>query len=99
MSKLEVEVRREDTALLEERRKLRRVRMITELTLNLLRHESTLSYREARCLVDCARKAICELMPRFDRRFEGTILPHLERILNERWPYEQIERHTSEMVN
>ena len=73
--------------------------MIVDLTLNLLRHESSLSYKEARCLVDCARKAICELMPRFERRFEATILPHFEGILNERWPYEQIELHASELVN
>lgn len=98
MSKLVVEVRREETSFFEERRKLRRVRMIVDLTLNLLKND-TLSYREARSLVDCARKAICEMMPRFERRFQTTILPHLEGILNARWPYEQIESHHSDLVN
>jgi len=59
-----------------ERRRLRRIRMIVELTHNLISADMTVSYREARCLVQCARKAILDLHP------------HFEHDLAQRWPTE-----------
>ena len=63
--------------------------MIVELTHNLISSDMTVSQREARCLVDCARKAILELYPAFVDRYERTIRPHFERVLASRWPGEQ----------
>lgn len=71
-----------------ERRKLRRIRMIVELTHNLISSDMTVSHREARCLVDCARKAILDLHPAFSDRFERVVRPHFERVLATRWPSE-----------
>ena len=71
-----------------ERRRLRRIRMIVELTHNLISADMTVSYREARCLVQCARKAILDLHPHFEERFERVIRPHFERVLTQRWPTE-----------
>src|SRR5204862_7827849 len=72
-----------------ERRRLRRIRMIVELTLNLIGTDTTVSHREARCLVRCARKAILDLHPSFAQRYERSIRPYFERVLAERWPHEQ----------
>lgn len=72
-----------------ERRKLRRIRMIVELTLNLIGTDVTVSHREARCLVRCARKAILDLHPGFAQRYERSVRPYFERMLAERWPQEQ----------
>src|SRR5216117_2485880 len=72
-----------------ERRKLRRIRMIVELTLNLIGSDMTVSHREARCLVRCARKAILDLHPGFAQRYEHSVRPYFERMLAARWPNEQ----------
>ena len=73
-----------------ERRRLRRVRMIVELTLNLISSDRTSSHREARCLVECARKAILELFPGFEQKYERIVQPHFDRILRQRWPHEEL---------
>ena len=72
-----------------ERRRLRRIRMIVELTHNLISTDATVSHREARCLVLCARKAILQLYPEFEERYERVIRPHFERVLAQRWPHEE----------
>ena len=83
-----------------ERRKLRRIRMIVELTLNLIGTDTTVSHREARCLVRCARKAILDLHPGFEQRYEHSIKPYFERVLAERWPHEQaLDDDCSGLVN
>ena len=100
MPKFEHESHSEDPVAFIERRRLRRVRMIAELTLNLISSDRTVSHREARCLVECARKAILELFPGFESRYERIVQPHFERILQQRWPNEEL-RHCSpnELVN
>ena len=83
-----------------ERRRLRRIRMIVELTHNLISADMTVSYREARCLVQCARKAILDLHPHFEERYERVIRPHFERMLSERWPHAELLRPSgAELVN
>jgi hypothetical protein len=83
-----------------ERRRLRRIRMIVELTLNLISSDRTSSHREARCLVDCARKAILEIEPVFRDRYDFIVRPHFDRVLQERWPAEELRfSHAGEMVN
>ena len=64
--------------------------MIVELTINLISSDRTVSHREARCLVDCARKAILELFPGFDERYAKVIQPHFDRVLQQRWPHEEL---------
>src|ERR1043166_141669 len=83
-----------------ERRRLRRIRMIVELTLNLIGTDTTVSHREARCLVRCARKAILDLHPAFEQRYERSVRPYFERLLAERWPHEQaLDDDCSGLVN
>lgn len=64
--------------------------MIVELTLNLISSDATVSHREARCLVDCARRAIMELHPGFAARYQRIVQPHFQRVLRQRWPHEEL---------
>jgi hypothetical protein len=89
MPKFETEFTADAGTAFVERRKLRRIRMIVELTHNLISSDMTVSHREARCLVDCARKAIMELDHAFGDRYERIVRPHFERVLASRWPNEQ----------
>lgn len=92
------------TTLFGERRKLRRVRMIVDLTSALISRDASISYREARCLIDCAEKAIFELLPNYQLNFERHIRPTFDRILRDRWPVEtsaplRSGREHGELVN
>jgi hypothetical protein len=91
MPKFEYESHTEVPSAFFERRILRRVRMIVELTLNLISSDRTVSHREARCLVECARKAINELFPGFEDRYERVVQPHFDRVLQQRWPEEELQ--------
>ena len=100
MPKFEMEPATEHRSAFVEKRRLRRIRMIVELTLNLISSDMTVSHREARCLVDCARKAIFEIYPAFGDRFDRVIRPHFERVLQQRWPEEELHySHAGETVN
>jgi hypothetical protein len=100
MPKFEYESLTEPDSAFFERRRLRRVRMIVELTLNLISSDRTVSHREARCLVECARKAILELFPGFEERYARIVSPHFERVLQQRWPEEELSyADPHEMVN
>jgi hypothetical protein len=90
MPKFEYEPAEEVRSAFFERRRARRIRMIVELTINLISSDRTASHREARCLVDCARKAITELFPGFDERYAKVIQPHFDRVLQRRWPHEEL---------
>jgi hypothetical protein len=100
MPKFEYESQVEVPSAFFERRRLRRVRMIVELTLNLISSDRTVSHREARCLVECARKAILDLFPGFEARYDRVVEPYFMRVLQQRWPEEEL-RFTSpyETVN
>lgn len=100
MPKFQSESQTETNSAFFERRRIRRVRMIVELTLNLISSDRTVSHREARCLVDCARKAIVELFPDFGDRYETIVRPHFERVLQQRWPNEELRfSDPRELVN
>lgn len=100
MPKFETELSGEVSSAFMERRRLRRVRMIVELTLNLISSDRTVSHREARSLVACAKKAILELDPGFSDRFDRIVNPHFERVLQQRWPSEELRySRGSELVN
>jgi hypothetical protein len=100
MPKFEMEPLPEVRSAFFERRRLRRIRMIVELTHNVIASDDNVSYREARCLVECARKAILELHPSFGERYECLVRPHFERVLHGRWPNEEpLGPCDSELVN
>ncbi len=100
MPKFEFEPSTEPRSAFVERRRLRRIRMIVELTHNLISSDMTVSYREAQCLVNCARKAILELYPQFGDRYERVVRPHFERVLAQRWPGEvPLDADPCELVN
>ena len=100
MGKFQIESATEDRSAFFERRRLRRIRMIVELTLNLIGTDTTVSHREARCLVRCARKAILDLHPGFAQRYERSVRPYFERMLAERWPHEQaLDDDSCDVVN
>jgi len=88
MPKSQIEIKTEVRSGFIERRRLRRIRMIVELTHKLISSDMTVSHREAQCLVQCARKAILDLHPDFEERYERVIHPHFERVLAQRWPSE-----------
>jgi len=100
MPKFETETTTEVRSAFFERRRLRRIRMIVELTMNLIGGDATVTYREACCLIDCARKAILDLHPSFEDRYERVVRPHFERILAGRWPHAELLRPSgAELVN
>ena|SRR5437016_10143006 len=101
MPKYQIETIPELRSAFFERRRLRRIRMIVELTHNLISSDRTVSHREARCLVDCARKAILDLYPGFDERYDRIVRPHFDRVLHERWPGQDVfdMSDCSELVN
>ena len=83
-----------------QRKRIRRIRMIVELTHNLISSDVNVSHREARSLVECARKAIVELHPAFEARYERLVRPYFERVLQERWPLEELRyARVGETVN
>jgi hypothetical protein len=100
MPKFELQMTTEVRSAFVERRRLRRIRMIVELTHNLISSDMTVSHREAQCLVQCARKAILDLHPEFEDRYERVIRPHFERVLAQRWPTgEPLNPGDCELVN
>jgi hypothetical protein len=88
MPKFQTETVSEFRSAFVDRRRLRRVRIIVELTHNMISSDRIVSHREARCLVNCARKAILDLFPGFEERFERIVRPHFERVMHDRWPGE-----------
>lgn len=100
MPKSQIVINTEARSGFVERRRLRRIRMIVELTHKLISSDMTVSHREAQCLVQCARKAILDLHPEFEERYERVIRPHFERLLAQRWPLlEPLNPGDCELVN
>jgi hypothetical protein len=95
--KFELNTAPDTGSLFMERRRLRRIRMIVELTLNMITSDEAVSYREAKSLVECARKAILELHPVFGERYQRIVKPHFDLALARRWPLEDFA--TDDLVN
>ena len=91
------------TSLLERRRRVRRLRMIVDVTTSLIQYDDSLTHREARCLVECARKAIEELFPELSSHLRASLVPRLERAVRSRWPLEEaaapVPAQSQELVN
>ncbi len=74
-------------AIVEERRRLRRVRLLVDMTCALL-YQIDGSELEARRLVEATRRKVLDLFPGKEETFELIYRPRFERILKERYgPY------------
>src|SRR3954454_24801607 len=100
MPKFETEAMTEVRSAFFERRRLRRIWMIVEVTMNLIGNDCAVTYREACCLIDCARKALLDLHPSCEERYESIVRPQFERLLACRWPQADLLRpRPDELVN
>lgn len=69
----------------EEKKKMRRLRFLVDLTTNVLYQDSSLTLEDARQLVNSTEKAILNMFPGKEQTFNIVLLPRFERILYERW--------------
>ncbi|HKB71787.1 MAG TPA: hypothetical protein VKH46_13155 [Thermoanaerobaculia bacterium] len=73
-------------ALLDEQKRLRRLRLIVDLTASVLSQEPSLSPEKGLEMIARAEKAIEGLFPGSHAQFELLVRPKLLRILEERFP-------------
>ncbi|MDA2924717.1 hypothetical protein MYX65_08700, partial [Acidobacteria bacterium AH-259-L09] len=69
----------------EEKKKIRRLRFLVDLTTSVLYQDTKLTLDEARQLVRNTEKAILKMFPDKQQTFDLILLPRFERILRERW--------------
>lgn len=69
----------------DERKKMRRLRLIVDLTTGVLYQDPDLTLPEARELVSGLRRAALRMFPGKERTFEIVLRPRFDRILRERW--------------
>jgi hypothetical protein len=77
-----------DEAVKEENRRLRRLRLIVDLTLSRLYQDPELSHLEALELIERCRDAALALFPGKETAFEMIYRPRFERVVMARWPHE-----------
>jgi len=80
-----------EEALKEENRRLRRLRLIVDLTLSRLYQDPDLTHLEALQIVERCRDAALALFPGKETAFEMIIRPRFERVVMARWPHEMPE--------
>ena len=71
--------------LREEEQRLRRLRLLVDVTAQVLAEDSSLTFCEALRLIDAARTASMRLFPEKEQTFDLVIRPRLERIVLERF--------------
>lgn len=71
--------------ILEERRRLRRLRILVDLTSSVLYQDAELTLEEARLMVKNTERAVLKMFPGKKQTFELLLLPRFDRILRERW--------------
>lgn len=69
----------------EEEEKIRRLRILVDLTSSVLYQDSVLSLQEAREIIRGTEKAILKMFPGKQFTFDLVLLPRFTRILRERW--------------
>lgn len=69
----------------EERKKIRRLQLLVNLTTSTLYQDTSLTLEEARQIVRNTEKAVLNLFPDKQFTFDLLLLPRFERILYERW--------------
>jgi hypothetical protein len=75
-------------ALREENRRLRRLRLLVDLTLARLYQDPDLSLLDALQLTERCRDAALTLFPGKETAFELIYRPRFERVLYARWPHD-----------
>lgn len=76
-----------DEALKEENRRIRRLRLIVDLTLQRLHTDPGLEHLEALRIVEGCRDAALSLFPGKGAAFDLIYRPRFERVLAIRWPH------------
>jgi hypothetical protein len=71
--------------LQEEQHRIRRVRLLVDVTAQVLSEDERLTFCEALRLIEAARTAVLRLFPEKDDTFNLVIRPRLERIVHERF--------------
>ncbi|MGQ9495665.1 MAG: hypothetical protein ACUVRY_05345 [Thermoanaerobaculaceae bacterium] len=74
-----------DEDLLAENEKIRHLRILVDLTAQILAQDKGLKLCEALRLVEAAREAVSRLFPGKEESFDLIIRPRLERIIFERF--------------
>jgi hypothetical protein len=69
----------------EEKKRIRRLRVLVDLTTNVLYQDDSLTLEEALQLLEGAEKAILKMFPDKQQTFDIVLRPRFERILRERW--------------
>ncbi|HLV01432.1 MAG TPA: hypothetical protein VKZ59_09205 [Acidobacteriota bacterium] len=69
----------------EEKKKMRRLRFLVDLTTGVLYQDSSLSLSESRQMVENLRRAVLHMFPDKGGTFDLVLLPRFDRILRERW--------------
>ena len=69
----------------EEERRLRRLRLLVDVTAQVLAEDESLTFCEALRLIEAARTASTRLFPDKEPTFDLVIRPRLERIVHERF--------------
>ncbi len=69
----------------EEQRRIRRLRVLVDLTTSVLYQDASLTLEEARQLVEGTENAILKMFPDKQQTFDIVLRPRFERILLERW--------------
>jgi hypothetical protein len=75
----------EEATLHEEQRRIRRMRLLVDVTAQVLSEDEKLTFCEALRLIEAARTAVLRLFPDKDDTFNLVIRPRLERIVHERF--------------
>jgi len=75
-------------ALREENRRLRRLRLVVDLTLARLYQDPDLSLLEALQLTERCRDTALAMFPGKETAFDLIYRPRFERVLHARWPHE-----------
>ncbi len=73
-------------AIVDEQKRLRRLRIVVDLTASVLSQEPALTLDAAWDLIQRAEAAVLNLFPDSRRQFDLLIRPRLARIVDERFP-------------
>ena len=76
---------RDEAAIQEEQDRVRRMRLLVDVTAQVLSEDETLTFCEALRLIEAARTAVLRLFPDKDDTFNLVVRPRLERIVHERF--------------
>ncbi len=75
----------DEAAVQEEQHRARRMRLLVDVTAQVLSEDERLTFCEALRLIEAARTAVLRLFPDKDDTFNLVIRPRLERIVHERF--------------